>query len=34
MNDSVGTHFDSWVFEAFTSALPEILEIYNRYKEV
>jgi HD-GYP domain-containing protein (c-di-GMP phosphodiesterase class II) len=34
MRSSVGTQFDPWVFNAFEATLPEILKIYEEYKEV
>jgi HD-GYP domain-containing protein (c-di-GMP phosphodiesterase class II) len=34
MRSSVGTQFDPWVFDAFEACLPDILSIYEDYKEV
>lgn len=34
IRESVGSHFDPRVFRAFDAALPEILAVYEKYKEV
>lgn len=34
LEDSSGSHFDPAVVSAFTASLPEILEVYEKYKEV
>lgn len=34
MRSAVGSQFDPWVFNAFEAALPEVLKIYDEYKEV
>ncbi len=34
MRDSVGTQFDPWVFNAFEASLPQIMKIYEEYKEI